>query len=149
MCRIQLTIVLVAVVGLINAADTVPKTGPAVLGEFTKIGLSNCVGTQLAAVPGDVTSIAYLIPNTTARVTSVVLIAPSSDTHTFNMHQRIVELEILDSDNDNNHVGVDGDRSVTVRGPPNANVAPPGPYMIFLLSGRTWGPAQWINVVRN
>ncbi|PNW71509.1 hypothetical protein CHLRE_16g657250v5 [Chlamydomonas reinhardtii] len=97
----------------------------------------------------DVTSIAYLIPNTTARVTSVVLIAPSSDTHTFNMHQRIVELEILDSDNDNNHVGVDGDRSVTVRGPPNANVAPPGPYMIFLLSGRTWGPAQWINVVRS
>ena len=40
------------------------------------------------------TSIAYLIPNTTARVTSVVLIAPSSDTHTFNMHQRIVELEV-------------------------------------------------------
>ena len=86
-----------------------------------------------------------------ARPTALTVVGVGADlslrlTHVRPTHYRV---QILDSDNDNNHVGVDGDRSVTVRGPPNANVAPPGPYMIFLLSGRTWGPAQWINVVRS
>ncbi len=76
-------------------------------------------------------------------MTSVALVAPSSDTHTFNMHQRVVRLEVLDLDVDTNHAA---GSTVTVRGPPSANVAPPGMYMLFLLHGDVYGPAEWVTV---
>ncbi|KXZ46260.1 hypothetical protein GPECTOR_45g130 [Gonium pectorale] len=74
------------------------------------------------------------------RLTRVVLVAPSSTTHSFNMHQRLVGLEILaDSTED----GV-----VTVRGPPDIYIAPPGMYMLFLLNGDVYSRAAWVTLVR-
>ncbi|PNH01153.1 hypothetical protein TSOC_012972 [Tetrabaena socialis] len=95
----------------------------------------------------EVNSITYTIPDAATAVTSVVLVAPSSDTHTFNMHQRLIVLPLLGLDTDANHrAGAEGVKGVTVRGPPDANVAPPGAYMLFLLHGRTYGPGQWVMV---
>ncbi len=95
----------------------------------------------------DITTIAYTIPDVNATVSSVVLIAPPSDTHTFNMHQRLIQLPILAMDADSNHdAGEQGGHTVTVRGPPNVNIAPQGPYMLFLVSGNTYGPGQWVYV---
>lgn len=56
-------------------------------------------------------------------IRSVVLVRPGSVTHSFNMDQRLVELEIT---------GRTGGR-LEVEGPPNPNIAPPGHYMLFLL----------------
>ncbi|KXZ52550.1 hypothetical protein GPECTOR_9g594 [Gonium pectorale] len=94
--------------------------------------------------PSEVITIAYTIPAPNATVTSVVLVAPSSDTHTNNMHQRVIELPILGTDTDGHLIPIEGVKTVTVRGPPNTNVAPAGPYMLFLLYGKTYGPAEWI-----
>ncbi|KAG1658174.1 hypothetical protein FOA52_006935 [Chlamydomonas sp. UWO 241] len=92
---------------------------------------------------GATASINFSILDARANVTSAVLVAPSSDTHTFNMHQRLVGLAILSTTTD----GESGVRSITVRGPPNANIAPPGMYMLFLLNGDVYGPAKWIKVL--
>ncbi|GFR50256.1 hypothetical protein Agub_g12442 [Astrephomene gubernaculifera] len=98
----------------------------------------------------DIMSIVYTAASDAAVVTSVVLVAPPSDTHTNNMHQRVVELEILGTDTDTNHAAaMDGSKTVTVRGPPNLNVAPAGPYMLFLVVGDTYGPGQWVYVTRS
>lgn len=95
----------------------------------------------------DTVTAQYTLAAPNATVDKVVLIAPSSDTHTFNMHQRIVELEILSVGTDDNHVSSnDNGSSVTFRGPPDANIAPPGFYMLFLLSNNVWGPSNWIQV---
>jgi len=76
-------------------------------------------------------------------VTSVVLVAPSSDTHTRNMHQRLVGLRIVESSTEE---PADSGKSVSVQGPPNANIAPPGLYMLFLLNGDVYGQAKWVKV---
>jgi hypothetical protein len=57
-----------------------------------------------------------------AEAASVVLVRNASVTHIVDGDQRTVELPI---------VGRSGNR-VWVRRPPNANVAPPGPYMLFV-----------------
>jgi Galactose oxidase-like, Early set domain/Glyoxal oxidase N-terminus len=59
-----------------------------------------------------------------AGIASVVLIRPGSVTHSFNMDQRMVGLSI------SGH----GAGTVTAVAPPDANVAPPGPYMLFILN---------------
>jgi hypothetical protein len=56
-------------------------------------------------------------------VASVVLVRPASDTHAFNFEQRVVGLKFTLSSG-----------TLTVTGPPNSNVAPPGYYMLFILS---------------
>jgi hypothetical protein len=61
-----------------------------------------------------------------AAVATVVLVRPGSVTHSFNMDQRLVELEVT---------GRTGG-AVALVGPPDANVAPPGHYMLFLLDDR-------------
>ena len=61
-----------------------------------------------------------------ADVASVVLVRPGSVTHSFNMDQRLVELVIT---------GRSGGE-VRVKAPPDPNLAPPGHYMLFLLSDR-------------
>ncbi len=58
------------------------------------------------------------------RVNSVVLIRPGAMTHAFDMNQRYVELEAHEQ----------GPGHLTVRAPRDAHVAPPGYYMLFLLS---------------
>ena len=57
-------------------------------------------------------------------IATAVLMRPGSVTHSFNMDQRLVGLAVL---------GQSG-ASLTLQAPPNANVAPPGVYMLFALN---------------
>jgi hypothetical protein len=59
-----------------------------------------------------------------ASVTQVTWLRLSSVTHAFNMNQRINRLAFAP-----------GPGGLTVTAPPNANLAPPGHYMLFLLNG--------------
>ena len=56
---------------------------------------------------------------------SAVLVRPGSMTHAFDMDQRYVELEITDK----------ATNRLTAKAPPDAHIAPPGYYMLFLVSG--------------
>jgi hypothetical protein len=56
-------------------------------------------------------------------INSVVLARPGSDTHAWNMEQRLVGLAFTSSSG-----------ALTVNLPPNSNVAPPGFYMLFILN---------------
>jgi hypothetical protein len=58
-----------------------------------------------------------------ASINSVVLVRAGAVTHAFNMEQRLVGLAYTA-----------GSGSLTVTGPPNSNVAPPGYYMLFLMN---------------
>jgi len=49
---------------------------------------------------------------------------PGSVTHSYNMEQRLVGLDIA---------GQAGNQ-LTLQAPPNANIAPPGYYMLFVLN---------------
>ena len=56
-------------------------------------------------------------------ISSVVLVRPGSSTHAFDMDQRLVGLAFTRESG-----------ALTVAAPPNANIAPPGYYMLFLLN---------------
>ena len=72
-----------------------------------------------------------------ASIAEVVLIRPGAVTHGFNMSQRLVECVIT---------GVTAS-SVQVQAPPDGHVAPPGPYLLFLLSaGRAPSLARWVRL---
>jgi hypothetical protein len=58
-----------------------------------------------------------------ANIASVVILKDGSVTHAFNMDQRLVGLSFTA-----------GSGVLNVTGPPNGNTAPPGYYMIFLIS---------------
>jgi len=75
---------------------------------------------------------------TAADVASAVLMAPSQTTHAADMHQRLVELRITQR-----LPGV----GVNVATPPNAAVAPPGYYMLFVVDERgVPSAARWIRL---
>ncbi|GLC33481.1 hypothetical protein PLESTB_000079600 [Pleodorina starrii] len=74
------------------------------------------------------------------RVTRAVLVAPCSVTHSYNTHQRLVGLRIAQD----NTVTT----TLTLRGPPDVNIAPPGMYMLFLLNGDVYSSAIWIQLQR-
>ncbi len=83
----------------------------------------------IAKVPGS--GIAYGQPFEVAFETrgkdaigSVVLIRPGAVTHAFDMEQRYVQLRF----------DRDGTERLTVEAPPDPHIAPPGYYMLFLLS---------------
>jgi hypothetical protein len=59
-------------------------------------------------------------------IASAVLMRPSCVTHSFNMEQRLVGLVINNS----------ADNVLTLQAPPNANIAPPGYYLLFLLNAQ-------------
>jgi hypothetical protein len=63
--------------------------------------------------------------------TDVVLIGLGSMTHCFDANQRLVQLKLLQV----SQLAAGRYRS-TVLGPPSAQVAPPGYYMLFVLDGR-------------
>jgi hypothetical protein len=63
-------------------------------------------------------------PNAAA-IASAALIRPGAVTHSFNHSQRFVGLTITTRTGN----------SVTLKAPPDANIAPPGHYMLFLLDG--------------
>jgi hypothetical protein len=58
-----------------------------------------------------------------ANIHSVVLVRPGSVTHAWNMEQRVVGLAFTPSSG-----------ALTVKLPPNSNIAPPGYYLLFLLN---------------
>ena len=58
-----------------------------------------------------------------ANIASVVLMKDGSVTHAFDMDQRLVGLNFTA-----------GSGALTVTGPPNGNIAPPGYYMLFLIN---------------
>jgi hypothetical protein len=60
-----------------------------------------------------------------ASISRVVLIRPSAPTHSFDMDQRLVRVSF----NANTTAG-----TLTVHTPPNANLAPPGYYEVFILN---------------
>ena len=60
-----------------------------------------------------------------ANIASVVLVRAGSATHAFDMEQRLVGLSFSPRARRNR---------LTVTGPPNSNVAPPGYYLLFLLN---------------
>jgi hypothetical protein len=62
-------------------------------------------------------------PNASS-IASVVLMKDGAVTHAFDMDQRMVGMSFTA-----------GSGSLTVTAPPNANIAPPGYYMLFLLNG--------------
>jgi hypothetical protein len=69
-------------------------------------------------------------------IASVVLMKPGSVTHSFDMDQRYVGLSFSAASG-----------SLTVSGPPNSNIAPPGYYMLFLVNkSGTPSIASWVQV---
>ncbi len=88
--------------------------------------------------------------NVSETIASAVLIRPGSVTHALDMEQRYVELTLVGGPNINGGVGY------SVQAPANANIAPPGYYMLFAvkpkqgsLSGQTFIPsvASWVRLV--
>jgi hypothetical protein len=77
-------------------------------------------------------------PGGNVNVTSVTIVAPSTSTHSFNNNQRVVILPIIRSDART--------RLVRVRAPPNANVAPPQQYMLFLNNVKTHSTSVWVRL---
>ena len=59
---------------------------------------------------------------TPADITEVILLRPGAVTHGYNMSQRGIELDIT---------GIAGG-VLNVAEPPNANLAPPGWYLLFI-----------------
>ena len=60
-----------------------------------------------------------------ANISSAVLMRPGSSTHGFDLDARLVGLAFTA-----------GAGTLTVTGPPNANIAPPGYYMLFLINNQ-------------
>jgi hypothetical protein len=70
-------------------------------------------------------------------VTEVVLLRAGAVTHGFNMSQRFVGCTITGG----------GATSLHVESPPDATIAPPGPYLLFLVTGgRIPSQGRWIRV---
>ena len=75
-------------------------------------------------------------PNASS-IAEVILMRPGAVTHGFNMAQRSVGLVISGR----------GGTSLQVKAPPDGNIAPPGPYLLFLVdSARVPSVAAWIRV---
>jgi len=80
----------------------------------------------------------YTVATSSPGVARAVLVAPSAVTHANDMNQRHVSLAMTPR---RDGTGVD------VVAPPNANVAPPGYYMLFLLdAGGVPSVARWVRV---
>lgn len=77
------------------------------------------------------------VPNAD-RIDSVVLMRCGSSTHAFDSDQRAVWLRFRTTDSN----------TLTATAPPNGNVAPPGPYMLFVVDkeGRPCQYARFISV---
>ena len=92
------------------------------------------VGAPAAVAYGAV--FAVQTPNP-AGVAEAVLLRPGAVTHGFNMSQRLVECSV---------VGVDA-AAVRVQAPPDGMVAPPGHYLLFILTpGRVPSVGRWIRI---
>jgi hypothetical protein len=79
----------------------------------------------LSGAPASVGYGASFMATVSQPISAAVLMRPGSVTHSFNMEQRLVGLVI---------VAQAGDQ-LTLQAPPDANVAPPGFYMLFVVNG--------------
>ena len=77
--------------------------------------------------PGTIRYAGRFTVTTRSPVSTALLAAPSAVTHGADMTQRLVPLRVA---------GRSRGRSITLVAPPDANVAPPGWYMLFLADGR-------------
>ena len=96
-----------------------------------------------AGAPSAVTySQSFTLPTPDASdIASVVLMKAGSVTHSFDMDQRYVGLSFTAGQ------GATSSGSLTVAGPPNSNIAPPGYYMLFLVNkAGTPSLASWVQV---
>ena len=74
---------------------------------------------------------------TPADISEVVLLRPGAVTHGFNMSQRGIECVVAGT----------GAGTLDVAAPPNANLAPPGWYLLFILdSNRVPSEGRWIRL---
>jgi hypothetical protein len=82
----------------------------------------------------------------TGDVTGASLVAPESVTHQLDMQGRVIQLVV-----GTQRTRRDGTKAITVTMPPGdawgGLVAPPGPYMLFLLNGQLPSrTAQWVRL---
>jgi len=99
----------------------------------------DAVRPQITAAPGVVNYGGNFVINTPnpGSLLEVVMLRAGSVTHGFNMSQRGLELVISGT----------AAGSITVEGPPNANLAPPGWYLLFVLdTDRVPSEGAWIRV---
>jgi hypothetical protein len=93
---------------LFNANGS-PATRPVITGAPLRIGYN---------------SVTFIVQTPDApNIKSVVLVKPGSDTHAYDMEQRLVGLTFTAASG-----------MLTVNAPPNSNLAPPGYYMLFVLN---------------
>jgi hypothetical protein len=92
---------------------------------------------SIAQAPATIrTGEAFAVEATGATVQRAVLVAPGATTHANDMSQRVVPL-----------AGTPTATGLDLTGPPSANVAPPGRYMLFALSDQgVPSVARWVKV---
>ena len=72
-----------------------------------------------------------------ATIAEVVLIRPGAVTHGFNQSQRFIECSIVGG----------GATSIDAQAPPDGNVAPPGYYLLFIVTGaRVPSVGRWVRL---
>ncbi|KAI3759195.1 hypothetical protein L6452_06813 [Arctium lappa] len=72
----------------------------------------------------------------------VTMVAPSFNTHSFSMNQRLL---VLDSGNSTKVVGK-VDYRVRVMAPPSGNIAPAGNYLLFVVHKEIPSPGIWVHM---
>ena len=94
---------------------------------FTRNGTSVVLATRptIASAPANISWAGAFTVSTpdAANISQAVLVRPGASTHAFDMDQRLVGLSFTA-----------GSGSLTVTGPPNSKIAPPGYYMLFLIN---------------
>ena len=94
---------------------------------------------QITAAPGNINyGVAFNVTTPSpASIAEVVLVRPGAVTHGFNMSQRLIECTITGT------TATD----VQVKVPANKNIAPPGPYLLFILTAsRIPSVARWVRL---
>jgi hypothetical protein len=97
---------------------------------FTRDGSNNLISAPrptIGSVPPNISWGGLFTVSTpdAANISQVVLVRPGASTHAFDMDQRLVGMSFSA-----------GSGSLTVTGPPNNKIAPPGYYMLFLINNK-------------
>jgi Domain of unknown function (DUF1929) len=77
---------------------------------------------SLTGTPATITDGQTFTATSNGTIAAVVLVRESAATHAFDMSQRLIGLNF----------GTDG-QTIGIAAPPNANIAPPGPYLLFVI----------------
>jgi len=97
---------------------------------FTRDGSNNLISATRPTIGSTPANIAWsgqfsVSTPDAATISQAVLVRPGSSTHAFDMDQRLVGMSFTA-----------GSGSLTVTGPPNSKIAPPGYYMLFLINNK-------------